>query len=83
VRIALGEVPIAIGQEASPAEVCRQTKRAVEPMGERALGVELELEFELIQIRMAQKPLLWVEVGKSACVLAWVMWIAPLSSCSI
>jgi hypothetical protein len=40
-------------------------------MGERALGVELELEFELIQIQicMAQKPLLWVEVGKSACVL--------------
>jgi hypothetical protein len=69
--IALGKAPIAIGQEASPAEVCRQTKRAVQPMGERALGVELELEFELIQtqICMAQKPLLWVEVGKSACVL--------------
>jgi hypothetical protein len=47
----------------------RQTKRVAELMGERALGVELELEFELIQTRMAQKPLLWVEVGKSACVL--------------
>jgi hypothetical protein len=30
---------------------------------------ELELDFELIQTRMIQKPLLWVEVGKSACVL--------------
>jgi len=30
---------------------------------------ELELELKLIQPRMAQKPLLWVEVGKSACVL--------------
>jgi hypothetical protein len=27
------------------------------------------LELELIQTRMIQKPLLWVEVGKSACVL--------------
>jgi hypothetical protein len=26
-----------------------------------------ELELELIQARMIQKPLLWVEVGKSAC----------------
>jgi len=47
----------------------RQTKRVAELMGERTLGVELELEFELIQTRMAQKPLLRVEVGKSACVL--------------
>jgi hypothetical protein len=30
---------------------------------------ELELELELIQTRMIQKPLLWVEVGKSASVL--------------
>ena len=30
--------------------------------------LELELELELIQTRMIQKPLLWVEVGKSACV---------------
>jgi hypothetical protein len=29
----------------------------------------LELELERIQTRMIQKPLLWVEVGKSACVL--------------
>ena len=28
-----------------------------------------ELDLELIQTRMTQKPLLWVEVGKSACVL--------------
>jgi hypothetical protein len=27
------------------------------------------LELELIQTRMIQKPLLWVEVGKSACVV--------------
>ena len=33
------------------------------------LELELELELELIQTRMIQKPLLWVEVGKSACVL--------------
>jgi len=66
----LSEVPIAIGQEASPAEMHRQTKRVAEPMGERALGVELELKFELIQTRMAQKQLLRVGVGKSACVLA-------------
>jgi hypothetical protein len=31
---------------------------------------ELELELELIQTRMIQKLLLWVEVGKSACVIA-------------
>jgi len=36
----LGEAPIAIGQETSPAEVNRLTKRAVEPMGKRALGVD-------------------------------------------
>jgi len=30
----LDKVPKAIGQETSPAEVCRQTKRAVEPLGE-------------------------------------------------
>ena len=34
----LDKVPKAIGQETSPAEVCRQTKRAVEPLGEHALG---------------------------------------------
>jgi hypothetical protein len=33
---------------------------------------ELELELELIQTRMIQKPLLWVEVGKSACVLVGI-----------
>ena len=32
----------------------------------------LELELELIQTRMIQKPLLWVEVGKSACVLVGI-----------
>jgi hypothetical protein len=39
----------------------------------------LELELELIQTRMIQKPLLWVEVGKSACVLVDLR-IAPLSA---
>jgi hypothetical protein len=34
--------------------------------------LELELELELIQTRMIQKTLLWVEVGKSACVLVGV-----------
>jgi hypothetical protein len=34
--------------------------------------LELELELELIQTRMIQKPLLWVEVGKSACVLVGI-----------
>jgi len=63
------EVPIAIGQEASPAEMYRQTKRVAELMGERALGVELELEFELIQTRMAQKPLLRVEI-RQECLCA-------------
>jgi hypothetical protein len=32
----------------------------------RAVGDELELELELIQTHMAQKPLLWVEVGAHA-----------------
>jgi hypothetical protein len=40
----------------------------------------LELELELIQTHMMQKPLLWVEVGKSAC---GDLRIAPLSACSI
>ena len=31
-----------------------------------------ELELELIQTRITQKPLLWVEVGKSACVLVGI-----------
>jgi hypothetical protein len=31
-----------------------------------------ELELELIQTRMIQKPLLWVEVGKTACVLVGI-----------
>jgi hypothetical protein len=31
-----------------------------------------ELELELIQTRMIQKSLLWVEVGKSACVLVGI-----------
>jgi len=35
----LGKVPIAADQEASAAEVCRQTKRAAGPLGEHALGV--------------------------------------------
>ena len=35
----LAKAPIATGQETSPAEVCRQIKRAVEPLGEHALGV--------------------------------------------
>jgi hypothetical protein len=39
--------------------------------GSSGLG-ELELELELIQTRMIQKPLLWVEVGKSACVLVGI-----------
>ena len=34
--------------------------------------VELELELLVIQTRMIQKPLLWVEVGKSACVLVGI-----------
>jgi hypothetical protein len=33
---------------------------------------ELELELELIQTRMIQKPLLWIEVGKSVCVLVGI-----------
>jgi hypothetical protein len=36
------------------------------------MGKELELELELIQTRMIQKPLQWVEVGKSACVLVGI-----------
>ena len=36
------------------------------------LSLELELELELIQARMTQKSLLWVEVGKSACVLVGI-----------
>jgi hypothetical protein len=34
---------------------------------------EYELELELIQTRMTQKPMLWVEVGKSAYMvsLSW------------
>jgi hypothetical protein len=32
----------------------------------KVVGSELELELELIQTRVIQKPLLWVEVGKSA-----------------
>jgi hypothetical protein len=32
----------------------------------------LELEFELTQARMIQKPLLWEEVGRSACVLVGI-----------
>ena len=39
---------------------------------QRTRHVELELELELIQARMIQKPLLWVEVGKSACVLVGI-----------
>jgi hypothetical protein len=35
-------------------------------------GFELELELELTQTRMIQKQLLWVEVGKSACVLVGI-----------
>ena len=31
-----------------------------------AKNSELELELELIQTRMTQKPMLWVEVGKGA-----------------
>ena len=34
--------------------------------------LKLELELELIQTRMIQKPLPWVEVGKSACVLVGI-----------
>jgi hypothetical protein len=34
--------------------------------------LELELELELIQTHMIQKPLLWVEVAKSACVLVGI-----------
>ena len=37
-----------------------------------ASGQLHELELELIQTRMIQKPLLWVEVGKSACVLVGI-----------
>jgi hypothetical protein len=33
---------------------------------------EAELELVLIHTRMIQKPLLWVEVGKSACVLVGI-----------
>jgi hypothetical protein len=49
------------------------------------LHVLFELELELIQTRMIQKPLLWVEVGKNACVLVGIceLRIAPLSACSI
>jgi hypothetical protein len=34
--------------------------------------IKIELELELIQTRVIQKPLLWVEVGKSACVLVGI-----------
>jgi hypothetical protein len=39
---------------------------------EVALTHELELELELIQTRMIQKPLLWIGVGKSTCLLVGV-----------
>jgi hypothetical protein len=38
----------------------------------KSCWLELELELELIQTRMIQKPLLWVEVGKSADVLVGI-----------
>jgi hypothetical protein len=43
-------------------------------------GLGRELKLELIQTHMIQKPLLWVEVGKSAC---GDLRIAPLSVYSI
>ena len=44
----LDKAPIAIGRETSPAEVCRQTKGAVEPLGEHALrGIFSRNEFKL------------------------------------
>ena len=50
------------------------TRPAVRFSGRAALVLrnELELELELIQARMLQKPLLWVEVGKSTCVLVGI-----------
>jgi hypothetical protein len=40
-----------------------------------------ELDLELIQTRMTQKPLLWVEVGKSACLLVGIreLRLSPLA----
>ena len=38
----------------------------------KADKLEFELELKLIQSHMIQKPLLWVEVGKSACVLVGI-----------
>jgi hypothetical protein len=38
----------------------------------RPIGEESKLELELIQTCMIQKPLLWVEVGKGACVLVGI-----------
>jgi hypothetical protein len=46
--------------------------RSGKPKPAGARGLPAELELELIQTRMIQKPLLWVEVGKSACVLVGI-----------
>jgi hypothetical protein len=46
----------------------------------RGLWLELELELELIQARMTQKPMLWVEVGARAVRERSKKWLAGWSS---
>jgi hypothetical protein len=47
-------------------------EKVKEKGGRPGLGRELELELIQTHIPMIQKPLLWVEVGKSACVLVGI-----------
>jgi hypothetical protein len=44
-------------------------KKRGRPRLSTKLEEELKLKLKLIQARVMQKPLLWVEVGKIACVL--------------
>jgi hypothetical protein len=59
----------------------QQLKSLTTPTNRR----KAELELELIKTRMIQKPLLWLEVGKSACVLVGIcgLRLSPPSACSI
>jgi hypothetical protein len=45
---------------------------ALSAVGLLVKAFEPPLELELIQTRMIQKPLLWVEVGKGACMLVGI-----------
>jgi hypothetical protein len=51
---------------------CDTSTVSFEPGRIQNISNPYELELELIQTRMIQKPLLWVELGKSACVLVGI-----------